>query len=204
MCQRLQGRRQSVDRGTCRPGIEPRNACPAAKATGTSGCRRRRCKRKARPGAPPARGAPGSRAVRDPVHVQKLLAREPGDPTCACNTESRRPHREVERHTPMMNTRGKSDSSVVPGKSPNKAEEPVAEAMKGRGLAKGNSPERNALRTQGRGGAPSVLERVRQVARADRKQRFTALLHHVYDVERLRTAYFAIRKGAAAGVDGQT
>ena len=104
----------------------------------------------------------------------------------------------------MMNTRGKSDSSVVPGKSPNKAEEPVAEAMKGRGLAKGNSPERNALRTQGRGGAPSVLERVRQVARADRKQRFTALLHHVYDVERLRTAYFAIRKGAAAGVDGQT
>ena len=29
----------------------------------------------------------------------------------------------------MMNTRGKSDSSVVPGKSPNKAEEPVAEAM---------------------------------------------------------------------------
>ena len=104
----------------------------------------------------------------------------------------------------MMNTRGKSDSSVVPGKSPNKAEEPVAEAMKGRGLAKGNSPERNALRTQGRGGAPSVLERVRQVARADRKQRFTALLHHVYDVERLRTAYFAIRKGAAAAVDGQT
>jgi RNA-directed DNA polymerase len=104
----------------------------------------------------------------------------------------------------MMNTRGKSDSPVVPGKSPNKAEELAAEAMEGRGLAKGNSPERNALRTQSRGGAPSALERVRQVARVDRKQRFTALLHHIYEVERLRAAYLAIRKGAAAGADGQT
>ena len=104
----------------------------------------------------------------------------------------------------MMNTRGKSDSPVVPGKSPNKAEEPVAEAMEGRGLAKGNSPERNALRTQSRGSAPSALERVRQVARGDKKQRFTALLHHVYDLQRLRAAYLAMRKGAAAGVDGET
>jgi len=104
----------------------------------------------------------------------------------------------------MMNTRGKSDGPVVPGKSPNKAEELAAEAMEGRGLAKGNSPERNALRTQSRGGAPSALERVRQVARVDRKQRFTALLHHIYDVKRLRAAYLAMRKGAAAGVDGET
>ena len=76
--------------------------------------------------------------------------------------------------------------------------------MEGRGLAKGNSPERNALWTQGQGGAPSALERVRQAARKDRKQRFTALLHHIYDVERLRTAYLAIKKDAAAGIDGQT
>src|SRR5439155_10127903 len=81
---------------------------------------------------------------------------------------------------------------------------PAAEGTEGRGLAKGNSPERNALRTQGRGGAPSALERVLQAARKDRKQRFTALLHHVYDVERLRAAYLAIQKDAAAGVDGQT
>jgi hypothetical protein len=43
----------------------------------------------------------------------------------------------------MMNGRGKSDSSKVPVKLPNKAEEPVAEAMEGRGLAEGNSPEGN-------------------------------------------------------------
>ena len=95
----------------------------------------------------------------------------------------------------MMNGRGKSDGSVVPGKPPNKAEGPAAEAMEGRGLAKGNSPERNALRTQGRDGAPSALERVRQAAREDRKQRFTALLHHVYDVERLRAGLLRHRSG---------
>jgi hypothetical protein len=38
----------------------------------------------------------GGRAVRDPVHVRKHLAREPGDPTSACGGENSRPHPEVE------------------------------------------------------------------------------------------------------------
>jgi group II intron reverse transcriptase/maturase len=59
-------------------------------------------------------------------------------------------------------------------------------------------------RTQSRIGTPSALERVRQAARKDRKQQFTALLHHVYDIERLRTAYLALQRGAAPGVDGET
>jgi RNA-directed DNA polymerase len=104
----------------------------------------------------------------------------------------------------MMNGRGKSDRSTVAAKSLNNAEGPAAEATEGRERAEGNSPERNALRTQGRGGASSALERVRQAARKDRKQRFTALLHHIYDIERLHAAYFAIKKDAAAGVDGET
>ena len=45
------------------------------------GCRRRRRRRKATSGVPRSRGMPGPRAVRDPVHVRKHLAREPGDPT---------------------------------------------------------------------------------------------------------------------------
>jgi group II intron reverse transcriptase/maturase len=76
--------------------------------------------------------------------------------------------------------------------------------VEGRGLAKGNSHERNALRTQSRAGAPSALERVRRAAEGDRRQRYTALLHHVYDFERLRTAYLGLKRGAAAGVDGET
>jgi RNA-directed DNA polymerase len=104
----------------------------------------------------------------------------------------------------MMDGRGKSDNPVVPEKPPNKAEEPAAEAVEGRGLAEGNLLGRNASRTQSRTGAPSALERVRQAARKDRKQRFTALLHHVYDVERLRGAYLAVKRDAAAGIDGET
>jgi group II intron reverse transcriptase/maturase len=104
----------------------------------------------------------------------------------------------------MMDGRGKSDSSVVPGKPPNKAEGPAAEEVEGRGLAKGNLPERTIDRTRSRGEMPSALERVREAARRDRKQRFTALLHHVYDIERLRSAYFALKRDAAAGVDGET
>ena len=103
-----------------------------------------------------------------------------------------------------MDGRGKSDGSVVPGKPPNNAGQPAAEAVEGRGPAKGNSPERNVLRTQSREGAPSALERVRQAAEKERRQRFTALLHHVYEIERLRTAYLALKRDAAAGVDGET
>ena len=101
-----------------------------------------------------------------------------------------------------MDGRGKSDGPVLPGKLPNKAGRPAAEAVEGRGPAKGNPHQRNALRTQSRAGAPSALERVRRAAEGDRRQRFTALLHHVYDIERLRTAYLGLKRGAAAGVDG--
>jgi len=44
---------------------------------------------------------------------------------------------------------------------------------------------------------------VRQVARAEKAARFTALLHHV-DRARLRGAYWAIPPKAASGVDGVT
>jgi group II intron reverse transcriptase/maturase len=103
-----------------------------------------------------------------------------------------------------MDGRGKSDRPIVPGKPPNKDRERAAEAVEGRERAKGKPVGRIALRTQSRAGAPSALERLRQAARKDRKQRFTALLHHVYDVNRLRSAYRALRRAAAAGVDGET
>jgi group II intron reverse transcriptase/maturase len=76
--------------------------------------------------------------------------------------------------------------------------------MEGRTPAKGNSHERNAPRTQSRNGVPSALARVREAAKKDKRQRFTALLHHVYDVEHLRQTYFALKRDAAAGIDGET
>jgi len=52
-----------------------RSLCP--------GCRRRDGMRKATPGASLSRDAPGPRAVVDPAHARKHLAREPGDPMSA-------------------------------------------------------------------------------------------------------------------------
>jgi len=103
-----------------------------------------------------------------------------------------------------MNGHRKSDSPTVPMKSPNKAGQPAAEEMEGRGLAKGNPRQQNAPRTQRRQGAHSALERVRLAAARDRRMRFTALLHHIYELETLRAAYLSLKREAAAGVDGET
>ena len=45
------------------------------------------------------------------------------------------------------------------------------------------------------------LDRVREAARQRKKERFTALLHHV-NPDTLRTAFHALRRKAAPGVDG--
>lgn len=81
---------------------------------------------------------------------------------------------------------------------------PTAEGVEERGLAKGNLQQQNAPRTPSRQGVHSALERVRQAARRDRTVRFTALLHHVYDPDMLREAYFSLEREAAPGVDRVT
>jgi RNA-directed DNA polymerase len=95
----------------------------------------------------------------------------------------------------------KSDSPVVPAKSPNNAASAVAEAMEERGLAKENAAGKTRPGHRAGAGALSALDRVRQVAQQDKGARFTALLHHV-TVDRLRSAFWAIRPNAAPGVDG--
>jgi RNA-directed DNA polymerase len=100
-----------------------------------------------------------------------------------------------------MHDHGKSDSSVVPAKPPNKAT--AAEVVEERGLAEGNTDDPTRPGRRAGQGVPSGLDRVREVARSDKEARFTALLHHV-DVSRLRAAYWAINPKAATGVDGET
>lgn len=105
-----------------------------------------------------------------------------------------------------MNETGKSDSSIVPRSAPNKgcgAPRP-AEEQEGRGLAEGNSGQQTRRRTQSREDLQSALDRIRQAARRDKKQRFTALWHHVYEVGRLKQAYKRLNRKGAAGVDQET
>ncbi len=96
------------------------------------------------------------------------------------------------------------DDAQLREKLPNNAGGPAAEVVEGNEVAKGNSLESHACRTQSRESAHSSLERVRNAARRDKTVRFTALLHHVYAIGRLRQAYFALQREAAAGIDGET
>ena len=80
----------------------------------------------------------------------------------------------------------------------------LAERVEGRGPARGNPVEQSRDRTQCRGIPTPALDRIRQAAEKDKRVRMTALWHHVYDVERLRGAYYGLNRNAAPGVDGET
>ncbi|MCZ2099655.1 MAG: group II intron reverse transcriptase/maturase [Anaerolineae bacterium] len=108
----------------------------------------------------------------------------------------------------MSHGRGKSDCCVVPKKLSNNAAGAIpvaAEVVEGRRQAKGNAiaarMSRRSMRTYDMG---TALDGIRQTARGRRDAKFTALLHHIYEPERLRAAYRALKRDAAAGVDGQT
>src|SRR5262245_21446623 len=100
-----------------------------------------------------------------------------------------------------MNGRGQSDGPVVPANLPNKAL--ALEVGEERGSAKGNTDSETPSGRSAGDRVSSGLDRVRQVARRDRRAQFTALLHHV-DVQRLRRAYGALNPNASAGVDQVT
>ena len=100
-----------------------------------------------------------------------------------------------------MHDQEKSDSAIVAGKPPNKAGVPAAEAVERRAGTKGNADQHSTLRTQSRARVTQALGRVRQAAKDRKKEQFTGLLHHV-NTDTLRTAFYALKRKAAPGVDG--
>jgi group II intron reverse transcriptase/maturase len=109
----------------------------------------------------------------------------------------------VNDRKPVINAGEKSDTPILPEKLPNKGGD-LAEAMEGRGVTRGNADENPACRTQSWDKCASMgLEGVRETARRNRELRFTALLHHVTP-SLLVESFHALRKQAAAGVDGVT
>jgi group II intron reverse transcriptase/maturase len=101
----------------------------------------------------------------------------------------------------MMHGRGKSDSAIVAVKPTNKAVQSAAEPVERRAEAEGNAGQQSTRRAQNRGSVSQALERIRQVARQRKKERFTALLHHL-NVDLLEMAFFELKRNAAPGVDG--
>jgi RNA-directed DNA polymerase len=103
----------------------------------------------------------------------------------------------------MMNGPEKSDSVVLAEKPANKAGQPAAERAEPRTGTKGNTGQPHTRRTQSRDSVSQGLDRVRNAARQRKKEKFTALLHHV-TVDLLRESFLALKRRAAPGVDGVT
>ena len=103
----------------------------------------------------------------------------------------------------MMHDREKSDSAVVAVKPTNKAGRPAAELVEPRAGTKGNVDQQSTRRAQYRGTVSQALGRIRQAARQRKKEKFTALFHHV-SIDHLDEAFFELKENAAPGVDGLT
>ncbi len=97
----------------------------------------------------------------------------------------------------------KSDNVILPTKQSNKEDQSSAETVEGRTLPEGNSEQTTGVRTQRRVSPSSGLLAVRRAAQTRKEEQFTALLHHI-TIELLEQSYYALKRGAAAGVDGVT
>src|ERR1700730_12727975 len=103
----------------------------------------------------------------------------------------------------MMPGRGKSASAIVAVKPTNKAEQSAAEPVEPRTETKGNAGQHSTPRTPSRTSVTQALDRIRRTARERKKERFTALLHHI-GTELLEAEFLALEEHAAPGADGLT
>ena len=113
----------------------------------------------------------------------------------------------------MMSGHEKSDSVIVAVKPANKAAHPAveqsavglaaAELVEPRTETKGNADQQSTCRAQSRVSVSQALERIRKVAKERKKEKFTALFHHI-SIELLEEAYFELKEDAAPGVDRLT
>src|SRR6201993_2609450 len=102
-----------------------------------------------------------------------------------------------------MNGTEQSDSPIVPKKLANKAAHAAAEPMEGSGGTERNAELQSTGRTQSRSAVSQAQGRIREAVTRNKKERLTALLHHV-GTDCLRWAFVNLKKRAAPGVDEVT
>ncbi len=103
----------------------------------------------------------------------------------------------------MTHEREKSDSAIVATKPTNNAEQSAAEPVEPRVEAEGNASQQSTCRAQDRESVSQALERIRRAARQRKKEKFTALFHHI-STDFLENGFDELKEDAAAGVDGLT
>ena len=100
----------------------------------------------------------------------------------------------------MMHEGEKSDQPIVPAKPVNKAASAAAESVEGSGGTKRNAGPQSTDQTQCREAVSQAQARIREAVSRNHKEKLTTLLHHV-TVDALKSAFFNLKKRAAAGVD---
>ena len=100
----------------------------------------------------------------------------------------------------MTHGNGKSDPAIVAVKLANKAERSGAESVERRAGTEGNADQQSTRRAQDRVSVSQALGRIRQAARQRKKEKFTALFHHL-TVDLLDAAFAELDEDAAAGAE---
>jgi RNA-directed DNA polymerase len=194
---RPRGCHRSVDRGTCRPGIELRNNRDQSADVVLHGGRQHRQQRYREQLQDSAQSETPGMHGNSTRENRETPATPAGEEDAAGRLEKALSPKS------NMHVTGESDGRVVPAKCPNKGEQAPAESMEGRRPTKENIAQATPPRTQSRTSELSDLRGVREVARREKRTRFTALLHQV-TAELLRDSYYALKRDAAPGVDGLT
>jgi hypothetical protein len=189
-----QGNHRSVDRGTRRLGIELRhNRDRSADVVPHGGRQHRRLRYREQP-------ADSAQSKTPSMHGNSTRENRGNPATPVGEAAAGRLEKALSQKS-NMHVAGESDGRILPAKCPNNGEQAPAEGMEGRRPTKENIEQATPPRTQSRISELSDLFGVREVARRDKRTRFTALLHHV-TTELLRDSYYALRRDAAPGVDG--
>ena len=106
----------------------------------------------------------------------------------------------------MMHGHEKSHPAIVAAKPANNAsvsKTDAAELVEPRAGTKRSTDDQSTHRAQDRARVSQALARVRQAARQRKKEKFTALFHHL-SVDLFREAFLALKRAASPGVDGLT
>src|SRR5712664_4180276 len=193
---RPQGCHRSVDRGTCRLGIELRNNRDrSADVVQQGGKQHRRMRSRQHPPDSAQSETPG-------MHGNSTRENRETPSAPVVEDVARRLEKALSPKS-NMHVDGESDGRIVPTKCPNNGEQAPAEDMEGRRPTKENIGQATAPRTQSRTSASSDLLGVREAASRDKRARFTALLHHV-TTKLLMGSFYALKRDAAPRVDGVT
>jgi RNA-directed DNA polymerase len=93
----------------------------------------------------------------------------------------------------MTNGHGKSDSAIVAGEADEQSRETGRGAGGAKGGGQGECEPAKHVPAQDRESVSQAVERIRQVARQRKKERFTSLFHHL-GIALLRRSFFAFKR----------